>query len=183
MWAAIATRPDITFTISTLSQYLENPGRVHWEAAKRVLKYLKGMKTTRLTFGNERNGLEAFMDADLASQEHRHSISGYIFMIDSGAGSWSAKKQSIIALSTAEAEYIAATHVAKEALWICTLISNITRPLTLPTILYCDNQASIALMKDAQYHTRMKHIDMRFHFIRETVKAGSISILYCPTKQ
>ncbi len=81
-------------------------------------------------------------------------------MIDGGAISWSAKKQSIIALSTAEAEYIAATHAAKEVLWIRTLISNITQPLTLPTILYCDNQASIALMKDAQYHACTKHIDM-----------------------
>ena len=109
---------------------MENPGRPHWEAVKQVFRYLKGTKDVHLVIGDMQAGLEAFSDADWASQDHRHSTSGYIFTIDGGAVSWSSKKQPIIALSTMEAEYIAATHAAKEALWLCTFLAEITRPLT-----------------------------------------------------
>jgi hypothetical protein len=108
MYAAQGTRPDISFAVSFLSQ----SGRPHWEAVKRVFRYLKGTKKVCLVIGRSQKGLEAFSDVDWALQEHRHSISGYIFTMDGGAISWSSKKQPIVALSTTEAEYIAATHVS-----------------------------------------------------------------------
>jgi hypothetical protein len=122
MYAALGTRPDIAFAISLLSQFMQNPGHLHWEAVKRVLRYLKGTRDKWLVFGDRQNDsqgtLEGFADADWGLQEHRHSISGYLFTIDGGVILWSLKKQSIVALSTTEAEYIAVTHTTKEAFWI-----------------------------------------------------------------
>ena len=141
MYAALGTRPDIVFAVSFLSQFMQNPGWPHWEAVKRVFRYLKGTREHMLTIGKsgtlpwndkERTGLDGYCDTDWASQEHRHSMSGYIFTIDGGAVSWSSKKQSVVVLSTTEAEYIAAAHAMKEALWLRTFITEITRPLTCP---------------------------------------------------
>jgi hypothetical protein len=185
MYAAQGTRPDIAFAISFLSQFMQNPGRPHWEAVKRVFRYLKGTRDHWLTIGNKINNdqrnLEGFTDADWGSQEHRHSISGYIFMLDGGAVSWSSKKQPIVALSSMESEYIATTHATKEALWIRTFISEITRPLTRPIILNCDNQSAIAISKNDEHHARTKHIDIRYHFIRSVSAEGLIELKYVPT--
>jgi hypothetical protein len=181
MYAALATRPDISFVTSTLGQFMHNPGKTHWEAAKRVLRYLKGTRELELVLGSTKNGLTPYTDADHASQEHRHSIMGYAVLIDGGAISWSSKKQPIVALSTTEAEYIAAAHATKEVIWIRTFLAEITRPLTEPTMLLCDNQSAIALTQSTQFHARTKHIDIRYHFIREAVSGGVIELEYCPT--
>ena len=117
MYAAMGMRPDIAFATSTIAQFSENPGWVHWEAVKRIYKYLLGIKKLELTYGGDKRGLVGYVDADGASQEHRCAISGYVFMIDGGAISWSSKKQELVTLSTMEAEYIAQTHAAKEAIW------------------------------------------------------------------
>ena len=130
MYASQGSHPDISFAMSFLGQFMENPGRPHWEAVKWVFHYLKGTKDVCLVIGGMQTGLEAFSDADWASQDHHHSTSGYIFTIDSGAMSWSSKKQPIVALSMMEAEYIAATHTVKEALWLHTFLAEITQPLT-----------------------------------------------------
>ena len=97
------------FAVSILSQFMRNPGREHWEAVKRVIRYLKGSADIGLTLGTADTGLEAYVDADWASQSHRHSMTGYIVYLHGSPIAWSARKQSIIALSTAEAEYIALT--------------------------------------------------------------------------
>src|SRR5882757_7117936 len=115
MYASIATCPDITFAVSTLSQFLENPGRIHWEAVKRVMRYLSQTQDLELTYSGEQHDLVGYTDADGASQSHRRAISGYAFLIDSGVISWRSRKQELITLSTAEAEYVAARHAAKEA--------------------------------------------------------------------
>ena len=96
MWATVATRPDIAFAVSVLSQFLENPGRIHWEAIKRVIRYLKTMKTKKLILGKQHEGLVGHADVDWASQDHRHSISAYIFQIDGGPISWSYKKKLLL---------------------------------------------------------------------------------------
>ena len=181
MYASVATRPDITFAVSTLSQFLNNPGEAHWEAVKRVFRYLSGTKALVLTYGGERHDLVGYTDADGASQEHRHAISGHTFLIDGGAVSWSSRKQELVTLSTAEAEYVAATHAAKEAIWLHRLIGELFPSLLTQTTLYCDNQAAIKLATADNYHARTKHIDIRYHFVRQVVASGGISIVYCPT--
>jgi hypothetical protein len=92
MYAAVATRPDIAFAVSALSQFLSNPGSIHWEAVKRVFRYLAGTKTWELTYGSEQHGLEGYTDADGSTQLHRCAISGYAFIIDGGAISWASRK-------------------------------------------------------------------------------------------
>ena len=125
MYAAIGTRPDITYAVTALSQYLQNPGRPHWEQAKRVIRYLKGTRDYELKFGPSRGAdQEGFTDANWANDtDDRHSICGYVFTLNGGAISWSSKKQSVVALSSTEAEYIGITHAAKEATWIRHLLS------------------------------------------------------------
>ena len=183
LYAALRTRPDIAFATSALGKFAQNPGMVHWEALKRVMRYLKGTSAMELVLGGKQGGdLEAYADADLASQEHRHSISGYAIFMGEGTASWSSKKQGIVALSTTEAEYIAATHAAKEIIWLRSFLTEIARPLAHPTTLFCDNQGAIMLTKDSQYHARTKHIDMRFHFIREAAENGVLTLVYCPTE-
>ena len=125
--------------------------------------------------------LTGYTDADGSMAEDRHAISGYAFLIHGGAVSWSAKRQEIIALSTTEAEYVAITHAAKEALWLRSLILQLFELKLDSTTLFSDNQSAIELTKDHQYHARLKHIDICFHFIPYIVEDGSIRLIYCPT--
>ena len=162
MYAAIGTHPDIAFVVSLLGKFMHNLGKMHWMAAKCMLRYLKGSCELKLTYRGTSNSIAVYSDADLATQEHRHSISGFACLINGGAVS---KKQSVIVLSTMEAEYISATNAMKEIYWIWALLAEIVCPLAAPTILYNDNQSTIVLAKDNQYHSQTKHINIHFHFI------------------
>jgi hypothetical protein len=115
------------------------------------------------------------------STEGRRAISGYVFMMNGGAVSWSTKRQDVISLSTTEAEYIAQTHAAKEAIWLRSFTSELFARRAEPIVLLSDNQGAIALAKDDKFHQRTKHIDIRFHFIRYHVEKRSIRLQYCPT--
>ena len=181
MYCAVATRPDISFAVALLSQFLENPGEVHWNGVKHIYRYLLSTKNLQLVFGETKNSIAGYTDADGATQEHRHAISGYAFLIDGGAVSWFSRKQETVTLSTAEAEYVAATHAAKEAIWLKRLITETFDFPNDPITLHCDNQSAIALTKDNAHHSRTKHIDIRYHFIRYSVQDGKINIVYCPT--
>ena len=167
----------------TLSQFLENPGKVQWEAAKCVFRYLSGTKTTQLTYGGKQHDLMGYTDADGAMQEHRHVISGYTFLIDRGAISWSSKKQELVTLSTAEAEYVAATHSTKEAIWLRKLLGELLPEYTALTPFYCDNQAALKLAIEDNYHAHTKHIDVCYHFICQAAASGTIKLFYCQTEE
>jgi hypothetical protein len=183
MYAAMGTRPDIAFATSTVAQFLENPGWPHWGAVKRIFRYLKGSRNVSLVYGGQKDDLRGWSDADGASQEHRRAISGYVFMVDGGAVSWCSKKQELVTLSTAEAEYVAMTHAAKEALWLRTLFGEVFGNIVEATTIFGDNKSAIALATSGQYHSRTKHIDIRYHFIRYIIDAGSIKLVYCPTNE
>jgi len=103
-------------------------------------------------------------------------------MLNGGAVSWSSKRQDTISLSTTEAEYVALTHAAKEAIWLRNLISELFTPIAGPITLHSDNQSAIALAKDDRFHARTKHIDIRYHFIRYAIEEGNIRLTYCPTE-
>ena len=172
MYVVIATRPDIAYAVSYLARFMSNPGCAHWEAVKRVIRYLKGTKDSKLILGRggalvweeadrqSRSGVEGYSDADRNSQEHWHAISSYAFCIDGGAVSWNSRKQVIISLSTTESEYVAMTHTTKEAIWICMFLGEVLHPLSKPMLLYCDNQSAIAVAKDDRFHAHTKHIDI-----------------------
>ena len=174
MYATLGMRPDIAFAIQTISRFSTKPGPAHWEAVKQVFRYLKGTIKLWLSFGTKKMKLTGYTDADGSMSEDRHAISGYAFLIHGGTISWVTKWQEIITPSTTEAEYVAITHAAKEALWLCLLILQLFDLDLESTTLFSDNKSAIELMKDHQYHARSKHIDIHFHFICYIIEDGSI---------
>ena len=139
------------------------------------MRYLNGMKNYKLTCGKNHDSLLGYADADWASQDHRHSISAYIFQIDGGCISWSCQKQNIVALSSTEAEFIALTHVTKEALWLEHFITEVIQPLKSPIRLYSDNQSAITIAYGNQ-HARTKLFDIHLYFLHDTIENSQITI-------
>ena len=133
MYALLGTRLDITFAISHLSKFLQNPRLAHWEATKRVFHYLKGTNNFWLTYGERDENLTGWVDVDGSQEEDRHTITSYAFLIDGGAVSWNSKQQELVVLSTTEGEYVAATHAMKEALWLRSFISEVLSNTLTPT--------------------------------------------------
>ena len=182
LWPVIVSQPDAAFAVSTLSQFIQNPGPAHWEALKRVIVFLGSTKDLWLTFGGRSKlAVEGFCDADWGGQKHHHSVSSYSFHMGAGAISWSSKKQHVVALSSTEAEYITQMHAAKEALWLHSFLRELRSAPDDLLILNCDNQGAIALAKDNKFHAHTKHIDMRYHFIHEAVEDGKVVVQYIPT--
>src|ERR1700678_272432 len=178
MYASLGTRPDISFAVQTVSRFSLKPGTAHWEAVKRIFRYLKGTRDLWLSYGDKVRELEEYADADGSMAEDRKAISGYAFLI---TVSWSAKRQEIISLSTMESKYVAAVYAAKEALWLRSLISQLFGIELTTTTLFSDNQSAIALTKEHQYHARTKHIDIRFHFLHWIIEEGRLRLIYCHT--
>ncbi len=185
MYAAIATRPDISFAVQTLSQFTSNPSPTHWTAVKRVFRYLKGTQTVGLTYGSSAgdNGLTGYSDANWGQNlADRRSISGYAFLVSGGLVSWSSKKQPSVALSTMESEYIALAHATKEAIWLRQLLSDLGFPPSGATTLYTDNLSAISFAHDNQFHARSKHIDIRHHFVRDKIDSQEIAVPHCASE-
>jgi hypothetical protein len=160
MYAATSTHPDIAFPVTILLQFMHNPRHTHWEVVKDVIQYLKGTAEFKLTLGGTSAGLEAYVDADWASQPHRHLMSGYTILLHSSPVTWSARKQSIIALSTTEVEYIALTAITREVLYVQALIAELYEHIISPLPLYCNNQGAIALASNGKFHAHTKHINL-----------------------
>jgi transposase InsO family protein len=190
MYAMTETRPDLAIVVSILSQFLANPSKEHQQAAKRSLRYLQGSKDYGLTLGklaqHELGQLHGYVDASYAQNlVDRRSTTGYVFMLGNGAISWTSKRQPTVALSSCEAEYMAETQAAKEAIWLRRLLLELghTGPDVQTIQIYADNQGSIALAKNPEYHARTKHIDTQWHFVREQVGLGTIKLTYIPTTE
>ncbi|TFY51243.1 hypothetical protein EVG20_g11092 [Dentipellis fragilis] len=172
--------------VQSLSQFMANPGRAHLAAVKRVLRYIKGTLDLALVYGGDLPQCVpvGYTDADHGNDPNAHkSVSGYAFFLAGSIISWSSKKQPTMADSTAVAEYIAIVHATKEVLWLCSLLKELDFGLSSPMILHCDNQASISMSKDHIYHARTKHVDIKYHFIREHVTRKSIRLEYAPTAE
>jgi hypothetical protein len=186
MYLAIGTRPDIAFTVNKLAQFTQNPRQIHWTAVKRVFRYLKYTRSSKLTYGGDddvlNTNLHIFCDADWASDAtDRKSISGYLISMAGGAVSWSSKKQTSVALSTAEAEYMAATHVAKQVLWQCSLFTELNFEFPTTSTIFTDNQAAISISHHPEFHSRTKHIDIAYHFLRDLIADGTLNTIYVNT--
>ena len=184
MYAMVGTRPDIAYAVGALSQHSATPGQEHWTALKRVFRYLRGTTDLSIHFnGKIPNEAFAFVDADHANDPNtRRSVGGYVYLIAGGAVSWSSKKQSSVALSSTEAEYMAASSAAQEAIWLRALLGELgLLSLEHPTCLRIDNQSAMALARNDAFHNRTKHIAIRHHFIRERIEDGEIDVEYVPT--
>jgi hypothetical protein len=183
MYAMVATRADLAFPVSMVSQFMAKAGPQHWMAVKRILRYLKGTIDYKLCLGGKDIELRGYCDADWAGDvNERRSTTGYVFFVGDGAISWNCKRQPTIAVSTTEAEYMATSHCLKEALWLRQLLEDVGFVQRGATRIMCDNQGCIALAKDPKHHSRTKHIDVQHHFIREKLENREVSLLYCPTE-
>ena len=183
MYLPVGTRPDITYIVSNLARFSSKPTTDNWNAVKRVMRYLSGTTKLGILYSNEcTNGLIGYSDADWGGDiNDRKSTSGYIFKLNGGAVSWRSKKQSCIALSTAEAEYIALSAAAQESLWLNQLVSELTNSENQKITILEDNQSAIAMTRNPQFHGRSKHIDIKYHFVRDHVNSGNIELKYCPS--
>jgi len=184
-YVASSLRFDIALPTGILSRFLNNPNESHMNAAVRIFGYLHGTNMLGLLFSsNAMGGLEAYVDSDWGGcPETLRSTTGWIVLLGGSVISWSSKRQSVVALSTCEAEYMAAAEAVKEIIWIRWLLEELGFPQTGPTTLHMDNEAAIKLTKNPEYHARSKHIALRFHHLREKVLDGTIAPRYVPTKQ
>ncbi|GBE78927.1 predicted protein [Sparassis crispa] len=186
MYLAITTRPDIMFAIGCLARFNANPGPAHWIAVKHVFRYLKGTMDLRLHYGpsDVKEFFLTYTDSDFGGErDNRRSTGGYLVKVGTGAISWSSKLQSLIAQSTTEAEYIAAVEAGKEILWMRNLLTELGYTVSKASTLYMDNQSAISVSKNPEHHGRMKHLDLRFFWLRDTVEAGRIAPVYIPTAE
>lgn len=183
MYIAVLTRPDIVFSVNFLSQFNNCYNDKHWAYAKRILKYLKKTKSLCLKFSASGNcQLEAFVDADWASNViDRRSYTGYFFRLSNGAISWETKKQTTVALSSTEAEYMGIAESCKEAVYMRSLIFELTSTM-YPIPIFNDNQSAHKLSANPVFHKRSKHIDVKYHFCRESVANDIVKIKYLPSE-
>lgn len=180
-----ATRPDIMYAVSLISRYMSKPTELHLLAAKRVLRYLQGTTNFGILYkkgGNKE--LIGFTDSDYAgSVEDRKSTSGYVFILSDAAVAWSSRKQPIVTLSTTEAEFVAAAACTCQAVWMKRVLKKLGYGGSESTIIFCDNSSTIKLSKNPVMHGRSKHIDVRFHFLRDLVNEGVVQLKFCGTQE
>ena len=185
MYLAIATRPDIAYSVGVLARFSKNPGLQHWKAVKHLFRYLKGTLDYKLTYSGLHPSSElftAYTDADHGGNpDNGRSTSGYIVKMGNGAVSWSSCLQSIVALSTTEAEYVAATSAGQEILWFRNLFTEFGYNMDAPSTLHIDNQSALSVAKNPEHHGRMKHLDLRLYWLRDEVEKGSIRMVHLAT--
>ena len=187
MYAMLGTRPDIAFLVGVLGRFAAAPKKHHWEMAKRALRYLKHTMDMDLCYnGNDVNSdliFHGFSDADWSGDiDTSRSTSGYVFIANHGAIGWASKRQSMVALSTTESEYIGLSIAGQHLAWLRTFFAELGHPQQLPTDLGNDNMAAIILSKDPQFRARTKHIQRKYHFVRDDLIAkGEAIVRYVPT--
>jgi hypothetical protein len=175
LYLSVCTRPDIAYATSVLSRYSNDPKARHWNAAIRVLRYLKQHQTAKLRLSGKDN-ISAFSDADWASDpDTRHSTSGYLIFLGESCISWKSSRQHITALSSTEAEYIAAALACQDIIFVLNLAQELGNNITTPIHLQIDNTSTIShITNKANKHATTKHMDVRLHFIRDLYSTGLI---------
>ena len=181
-----ATRPDIAFAVGYVSRFMENPQVEHWIAVKRIFRYLQGTKSHGICFKpGDKVDFCGYSDADWAGDHaDRKSTSGYAFTLIGAPISWGSKKQSTVSLSTSEVEYIALSLTIQEGKWVHRLLCEILTAANEPgpdLVIVEDNQSCIKMTKNPVNHGRAKHIDIKYHHIRDEVKRGEVKLEYCET--
>ncbi|KAH9662850.1 hypothetical protein KPL70_019489 [Citrus sinensis] len=183
MYAMVCTRPDISQAMSMVSRYMHNLGKNQWLAVKWILRYLYGTVDVGLLFKKDcGQQCVGYCDSDFAGDlDKRRSTTGYVFTLGGGPVSWRSILQSTIALSTTEAEYMAATEAVKEAIWLKGLLGDLG-VIQENIAVFCDNQSAIFLAKNQTYHARTKHIDVKYHYVREIIESGVVLLRKIDTK-
>ena len=176
MYAMLGSRPDICFTVNKLAQYGLNPDEEHLAAAQRVFQYLKATRDHRLMYnGDTGSELIGWCDADWASDpDTRRSTTGYVFQIGSGSVAWATRKQRTVALSSTESEYMALTESLQHAIWTAQILRNLDFGFDLPISIKSDSKGARDLAKNNIFHKLSKHIEIRYHYIREKIQDGFV---------
>jgi hypothetical protein len=184
MYLMVSTRPDIASAVGLLSRFLENPGRTHYEAAKRLLRYVSKTRNMGLMFYS--HGVievAGYCDSDWGGcPDTRRSTTGYVFKLGGAAITWNSKRQTTVALSSCEAEYVAAAQAAKEAIWIRSFLGELDVLQDWPITIETDSQSALSLMKNVGYSARSKHVDIQVHFVRETIMKEYVQFMYVNTE-
>ncbi|KAJ9557299.1 hypothetical protein OSB04_011913 [Centaurea solstitialis] len=188
MYAMLCTRPDVAYSVSVTSRYQQNPGEPHWVAVKNILKYLRRTKEMFLVFGGSEDEISVIGYSDASFQTDRddfRSQSGYVFTLNGGAISWKSSKQDTIADSTTEAEYIAASDAAKEAVWLRNFLSDlrVVASVSRPIDIFCDNSGAVAQAKEPREHHKSRHVLRKYHLIQEIIGRGNVRICKIPTEE
>jgi hypothetical protein len=184
LYLAVCTRPDIAQATGCLARYMAQPAVSHWNAALGVLRYLASTQDLGITYepSYTSDDLKGYADADFAGDiDTRRSTTGYVFTLSGGAISWSSRLQPTVAVSTAEAEYMAAAFAVKEALWLRKLMADLGLGMK-PVKIYGDNQSALKLIKHPIASLRSKHIDVIYHFARERAARGEVKFEYLKTE-
>ncbi|GKV21938.1 hypothetical protein SLEP1_g31860 [Rubroshorea leprosula] len=173
-----ATRPDIMHGVSLISKYMEHSKELNLQTAKRILRYLCGTADFGLFYKKgDQTDLAGFTDSDYAGDlDDKKSTYGFVFMLGSGAISWSSKKQPIVTLSTTKAEYVAPTSCACQAIWLRRIMEELELNQHEATSIYCDNSSAIKLSRNPVLHGRSKHIHLRYHFLRNLLADCAVLI-------
>jgi transposase InsO family protein len=185
MFLAVVSRPDIAFAVNTVSKFLNNHNDEHWRAVKRIISYVSGTIEYGIEYFCSEKACEliGYSDADYANDiETRRSTTGYLFELANGPVTWCSQRQKLVTLSTTESEYVAASVASREAIWLRKLLKDIRPQCEKATVIFVDNQSAIKLVKNPEFHKRTKHIDVRYHYIREKVNAKEIKVEYVPSE-
>lgn len=179
---SVFSRPDIACSVNMLSQFCQDPRRQHWNAAIQVVRYLNSTKKYKLIYSKQNIPLVGYVDANWATDiNDRKSQTGFCFFLAGGVISWESRKQRVVATSSAESEYIALSEAAKEAYYLRYLLKELCYQNDDPTVIYSDSQSAQQMAKFGGHHSRTKHIDYKYHFIRQAVEEKAIDIHYKPT--
>ena len=183
IYLAVATRPDISYAIGVLCRFVENPGPEHWGAAKRVLRYLKGTIGLKLVYSRSTSDdhFTTYSDADLGGNpDNCRSTGGFAICIGGAAVQWGSRLQPHVSLSSTESEYTIASKVACEIMWMRYLFEEIGYDMTRPSPLLVDNQSALQVAKHPEHQSTMKHVHQAYHWIRDHVDRGLISVSHVP---
>jgi hypothetical protein len=164
MYVMVCTRPDISHKVRVVSRHMKNPGKEHWEVVKWILRYLKGTSTHALCFGGSNIFLRGYVDLDMVGDKDSRSTRGYVFTISGKVVSWISKLKIFVALSTTKAEYVSTTKASKEMIWLQRFMEELGKKKE-NSKLYYDSESGIHLAKNLAFHSKTKHIHLRYHFI------------------
>ena len=203
LWLALCSRPDISYAVGQVAKFNSNPGPDHWKAVLRIFRYLKFTGPMGIVYkysvtnvdnqlvmfrsANDLGGLgnpvlSGYSDANFARDiDTRRSTSGFIFMLAGAPISWQSRAQATVALSSTEAEYIALAGAAQEAIWFLQVLREFKFAITAPVLIYEDNQSTIKLVENPVFHKKSKHVDIKYHFVRELVENRTLAIQYAST--
>jgi hypothetical protein len=176
------TRPDIAYGVQQVCLHMNDPRESHLTAMKRILRYLRDTPDYRLLRRSRSTDLIVYTDADwVGCPDTRRSTSGYAVFLGDNLVSWSAKRQTVVSRSSAEAEYRAIANGVAEATWLRQLVLELQVPPSRCTLVYCDNISIVYLSNNPVQHQRTKHVEIDLHFVREKVAIGQVHVLHVPT--